>query len=145
MHDGGVGISNQLAIAAERHRYAKTSKVLFHRQIHSMPDSLCYALKRLASGAKTLGWSLSRYLAALKDAGLGSLPGTAAEVLDDEVRATLCPDKLNTSEWLEVDHPSVYAYLWACVCLSIPDPTELIWTETNISFFTMWPDVSTLT
>ena len=35
-------------------------------------------------------------------AGLGSLPGTAAEVLDDAVRAVLCPDKLNSEEWLEV-------------------------------------------
>lgn len=34
--------------------------------------------------------------------GLGSLPGTAAEVLDDEVRAVLCPDKLNTAEWVQV-------------------------------------------
>ena len=38
----------------------------------------------------------------LKSAGLGSLPGTAAEVLDDGVRALLCPDKINTEEWLEV-------------------------------------------
>ena len=36
------------------------------------------------------------------DAGLGSLPGTAAEILDDEVRALICPDKLNTGEWLNV-------------------------------------------
>ena len=42
------------------------------------------------------------YLEELKEAGLGSLPGTAAEVLDDEVRETLCPDKLRTREWLEV-------------------------------------------
>ena len=38
----------------------------------------------------------------LKDAGLGTLPGTAAEILDDEVRAIICPDKVNTAEWLEV-------------------------------------------
>lgn len=43
-----------------------------------------------------------RYLCALRDAGLGSLPGTAAEVLDDEVRAIICPDKLSTAQWLEV-------------------------------------------
>src|SRR5690606_27495910 len=53
-------------------------------------------------GAATLGLSLRDYLTALRDAGLGSLPGTAAEVLDDEVRAQICPDKLNTAEWLEV-------------------------------------------
>lgn len=53
-------------------------------------------------GAATLGWPLDKFLTALKDAGLGSLPGTAAEVLDDDVRAVLCPDKLNSSQWLEV-------------------------------------------
>jgi FO synthase len=44
---------------------------------------------------------LGEYLAVLKDAGLSTLPGTAAEVLDDEVRAVICPDKVNTEEWLE--------------------------------------------
>ena len=53
-------------------------------------------------GAKTLGRSLPDYLAELKDAGLSSLPGTAAEILDDEVRAIICPDKIKTAEWLEV-------------------------------------------
>jgi FO synthase len=38
----------------------------------------------------------------LRDAGLGSLPGTAAEILDDEVRARICPDKLDTAQWLDV-------------------------------------------
>ena len=46
--------------------------------------------------------SLHEYLTRLKAAGLGSLPGTAAEVLDDDVRALLCPDKINTAQWLEV-------------------------------------------
>jgi FO synthase len=40
----------------------------------------------------------------LKDAGLGTLPGTAAEILDDEVRALICPDKIDTGRWLEVMH-----------------------------------------
>ncbi len=53
-------------------------------------------------GAKTLGLSIESYLLRLKSAGLGSLPGTAAEILDDEVRATLCHDKINTRKWLEV-------------------------------------------
>lgn len=53
-------------------------------------------------GASTLGLPLREYLAALKDAGLGSLPGTAAEILDDEVRRVLCPDKLNVAQWVEV-------------------------------------------
>ena len=53
-------------------------------------------------GAKRLGESLASYLRRLREAGLKSLPGTAAEILDDEIRAVLCPDKLNTEEWLEV-------------------------------------------
>jgi FO synthase len=53
-------------------------------------------------GAKTLGVSVGDFLLRLKEAGLGTLPGTAAEVLDDEVRATLCPDKLHTDQWLAV-------------------------------------------
>src|SRR5204863_464410 len=53
-------------------------------------------------GAKRLGESLTSYLHRLRDAGLKSLPGTAAEILDDEIRAVLCPDKLTTEEWLEV-------------------------------------------
>lgn len=52
-------------------------------------------------GASTLGLGLADYLTRLKEAGLGSLPGTAAEILDDEVRRVICPDKLNTAEWLE--------------------------------------------
>ncbi len=53
-------------------------------------------------GAATLGLELKDYLQRLKAAGLGTLPGTAAEILDDEVRADLCPDKINTEQWLEV-------------------------------------------
>ncbi len=53
-------------------------------------------------GAATMGWTLEEYLLQLQESGLGSLPGTAAEILDDEVRAVLCPDKVNTEQWLEV-------------------------------------------
>ena len=53
-------------------------------------------------GAATLGLSLRDYLTRLRDLGLGSLPGTAAEVLDDEVRRIICPDKVTTEQWLEV-------------------------------------------
>ncbi len=53
-------------------------------------------------GAATLGLDLETYLARLRDLGLGSLPGTAAEILDDEVRAVICPDKVTTDQWLEV-------------------------------------------
>jgi FO synthase len=53
-------------------------------------------------GAKTLGIPVVEFLAELKRVGLGTLPGTAAEILDDEVRAVLCPDKIRTAEWLDV-------------------------------------------
>jgi FO synthase len=53
-------------------------------------------------GAATLKMPVAEYLAALKAAGLSSLPGTAAEILDDEVRAIICPDKINTAQWLQV-------------------------------------------
>ena len=56
----------------------------------------------VAQGAHTLGISIEQFLAELKEAGLGTLPGTAAEILDDEIRALICPDKVNTAEWSEV-------------------------------------------
>jgi len=53
-------------------------------------------------GARTLGLSIRQFLRELQAAGLGSLPGTAAEILDDEVRREICPDKVSTQEWLGV-------------------------------------------
>jgi len=53
-------------------------------------------------GAATLGIAVEEFLQELKVSGLGTLPGTAAEILDDEVRAVLCPDKISTRRWLEV-------------------------------------------
>jgi FO synthase len=55
----------------------------------------------VTEGARRLGEPLVDYLTRLKEAGLATLPGTAAEILDDEVRAVLCPDKINTEQWLE--------------------------------------------
>ena len=55
----------------------------------------------VTEGAKRLGEPLREYILRLKDAGLASLPGTAAEILDDEIRAIICSDKINTEEWLE--------------------------------------------
>ena len=55
----------------------------------------------VTEGAKRLGEPLADYLKRCMDAGLRSLPGTAAEILDDEVREILCPDKISTEEWLE--------------------------------------------
>ena len=53
-------------------------------------------------GAATLGLSLAEFLFELRAAGLGSLPGTAAEILDDSVRRVICPDKVTTAQWVEV-------------------------------------------
>ncbi len=55
----------------------------------------------VTEGAKRLGEPLEAYLRRLMDVGLATLPGTAAEILDDDVRALLCPDKIDTDEWLD--------------------------------------------
>lgn len=70
----------------------------------ALPDMHIHAFSPLevAQGAKTLGVSVPEFLARLKEAGLGSLPGTAAEILDDRVRAKLCPDKLDTASWIRI-------------------------------------------
>lgn len=77
------------------------------------PDVHVHAFSPLevTQGAATLRWPLHKYLTALRDAGLGSLPGTAAEVLDDKVRDIICPDKLSTSLWLEVRPFPAFAQL----------------------------------
>jgi FO synthase len=70
----------------------------------AVPDIHIHAFSPLEvwQGAKTLGCTLADFLRELKAAGLSSLPGTAAEILDDEVRAVICPDKIKTGEWLQV-------------------------------------------
>ncbi len=61
-----------------------------------------FSALEVTHGAQTCGQSIPKFLEQLQAAGLGSLPGTAAEILDDEVRQRICPDKLNTREWLGV-------------------------------------------
>jgi FO synthase len=70
----------------------------------AVPEIHVHAFSALEvwQGAATLSLSLEAYLARLRALGLGSLPGTAAEVLDDEVRRVICPDKVTTAQWLEV-------------------------------------------
>ncbi len=70
----------------------------------ALPDLHVHAFSALEvwQGAATLGLPLEEYLERLRDVGLASLPGTAAEILDDEVRRTLCPDKVTTGQWLDV-------------------------------------------
>lgn len=70
----------------------------------SVPEIHVHAFSPLevTHGAATLGISIADFLKELKLAGLGTLPGTAAEILDDEVRTLICPDKLSSDEWLNV-------------------------------------------
>ena len=69
----------------------------------AVPDIHIHAFTALevTEGARRLNEPLESYLIRLRDAGLRSLPGTAAEILDDDVRAVLCPDKINSEQWLE--------------------------------------------
>jgi len=75
----------------------------------AVPELHVHAFSALEiwQGAATLGRPLDDYLAELRDAGLGSLPGTAAEILDDDVRRVICPDKVTTEQWLHV-HDSAH-------------------------------------
>ena len=68
------------------------------------PDLHIHAFSALEvwEGARRLGIPLREFLTMLRDAGLRSLPGTAAEILDDEIRNVICADKVNTEQWLEV-------------------------------------------
>ncbi len=64
----------------------------------AVPDMHVHGFTALevTEGARRLGENIESYLLRLKEAGLASLPGTAAEILDDDIRAILCPDKINT-------------------------------------------------
>jgi FO synthase len=70
----------------------------------AVPELHVHAFSALEiwQGAATLDLPLEDYLAELRDAGLSSLPGTAAEILDDDVRRVICPDKVTTEQWLHV-------------------------------------------
>jgi FO synthase len=73
--------------------------------VHKGSDKIhihAFSALEVFEGARRSQMSLAEYLTALKDRGLKTLPGTAAEILDDEVRAVICPDKVNTEQWLEV-------------------------------------------
>ena len=79
----------------------------------AVPEMHIHAFSALevTQGAATLGLSIHAFLAKLKAAGLGTLPGTAAEILDDDVRAIICPDKINTGQWLDVQRAAHQAGL----------------------------------
>jgi FO synthase len=70
----------------------------------ALPDLHVHAFSPLEvlHGATTLGVSTAEFLRELKHRGLGSLPGTAAEILSDDVRAVICPDKVTAAQWLRI-------------------------------------------
>ena len=70
----------------------------------AVPEMHCHGFTPLEvwQGAETVGVTVEVFLRRLKDAGLGTLPGTAAEILDDRVREFLCPDKVRTAQWAQV-------------------------------------------
>jgi len=82
----------------------RTYLEILHTVRQAVPAMHVHAFSPLEvqHGASTLGLPLRAYLEQLRAAGLATLPGTAAEILDDEIRALICPDKLRTAEWLEV-------------------------------------------
>jgi FO synthase len=75
-----------------------------HAVKEAAPDIHIHAFSPLevTHGAQTLGKSIDAFLGELANAGLSTLPGTAAEILDDEIRQIICPDKVTTEEWLSV-------------------------------------------
>jgi len=73
-----------------------------HMHIHG------FTALEVTEGARRLDEPLAHYLNRLREAGLATLPGTAAEILDDGIREILCPDKVTTDEWLEA-HRSAHS------------------------------------
>jgi 7,8-didemethyl-8-hydroxy-5-deazariboflavin synthase CofH subunit len=64
--------------------------------IHAFsPEEILY-------GSQRSGMSIKDYLRELKDAGIGSLPGTSAEILDDDVRGRISPGRISTAQWIGV-------------------------------------------
>ncbi len=74
------------------------------RKVHAVVPQIHihgFTALEVTEGARRIGEPLVSYLTRLREAGQQSLPGTAAEILHDEVRTVLCPDKITTEEWLE--------------------------------------------
>jgi FO synthase len=87
------------------HSFTGANYVEYLRAVkQEIPEMHVHAFTALevAQGAATSGMDVREFLSELRDAGLATLPGTAAEILDDDIRAIICPDKINTAEWCEV-------------------------------------------
>ncbi|MDQ3955201.1 MAG: 5-amino-6-(D-ribitylamino)uracil--L-tyrosine 4-hydroxyphenyl transferase CofH [Actinomycetota bacterium] len=87
------------------HSFTADNYVEYLRAVKdAVPDMHVHAFTALEvwQGAQASGISVEEFLRELKEAGLATLPGTAAEILDDDIRAIICPDKINTEQWCEV-------------------------------------------
>ncbi|MBA2862614.1 5-amino-6-(D-ribitylamino)uracil--L-tyrosine 4-hydroxyphenyl transferase CofH [Methanococcus maripaludis] len=65
-------------------------------------DVHAFSPMEVKSAAENAGLNVKEALKILKESGLNSMPGTAAEILNDEIRSEICPTKLKTSEWIDV-------------------------------------------
>jgi FO synthase len=87
------------------HSFTASNYVEYLRAVKSaIPDMHVHAFTALEvlQGAQASGIPVRDFLVSLKEAGLATLPGTAAEILDDEIRAIICPDKIDTAQWCDV-------------------------------------------
>lgn len=82
-----------------------------------------YSPMEISYGVEKTGLSLTEHLISLKEAGLGSIPGTAAEILDDSVRIELSPNKLTAARWVEV--------IRAAHALGIPSTSTMMYGHTE--------------
>ena len=87
------------------HSFTGDNYVEYLRAVkNAVPEMHVHAFTALEvwQGAQASGLTVRAFLAQLKDAGLATLPGTAAEILDDDIRSLICPDKITTEEWCDV-------------------------------------------
>ena len=100
--DGAVEVCIQGGLHPEGDAYLYEKIILAVKE--EIPDIHIHAFSpmEIYYGASQSGLTLKETLKMLKDAGLGSMPGTAAEILNDEVRKVICPGKLTTDEWIRV-------------------------------------------
>ena len=101
----GQGNSPLIGLIAGSLNYTGATYLSICRAIKAVQPGMhihAFSPLEIFQGAQTLAISVEDFLRQLKAAGLGSLPGTAAEILDDEVRAIICPDKVTTRQWFDV-------------------------------------------
>lgn len=91
---GGIAPTTNLEVYIQIIKAVKRQAPEIH--IHGFSPMEIY------TGAKRSGYTIKSALMALKEAGLDSIPGTAAEILIDDIRKTICPEKLDVESWIQV-------------------------------------------